>query len=451
MRSSFGAKFGLYKFDNSTSSWVETNDKNIREMIITPSFNIGSLFGTIMVYFIMDSIGRSKSLCVSSVIYFIGVLFQVIFDNITTLCIGRVISGVAAGIATTLCLLYKAEISPKQIRGTLGVFNSLSLEFGKLLSCFYETLCLKLIVNNPNAQWRVAIAGLAIPTTLFLIIVWFLPETPRDEKNKELSDEYSKMSTKLKAEMAQGVITWKEALQTKSIVYRLIIAAILQLLRMLVGVSAIAYFSTQIYSNYLGIPTQSYGAWLATLNSVINLIFSLPAVKYIEGFGRRKTLLCSSFVLGLSMILTFFLCFIIDKTHNKVYGWICVIVMYVYTITDCSGWNAAIPVWQAEVFPIRMRAKANSIGWFFKYVSGIIVSSTSTTLMKYLSYYTFWVYASFCIIAFIFIYFTIRETRGLSLEEMENLYGGEKEKPFRDEKKIKKINQEKKECDITNA
>lgn len=475
MKASFGAKFGLYVYDKAKSEWIESDDKNYREMFITPSFTIGSLLGTIIVYFIVDRIGRSKSLCISSIIYFIGVLFQVIFGTVTTLCIGRFISGVAAGIATTISPLYIAEISPKQIRGTLGVINSLGLQLGKLFACFYETLCLKLITSSTTLQWRVAVSGLAIPSTIFLLIVWFLPETPRfllmkdkddealtilskirekSKEEKEVATEFNDMSVKLKSDMAQGVMTWKEAFADKSIVYRLFIIVILQLLRMLVGVTAIAYFSTQIYSKYLKIPTKTYGAWLATLNSAINLVFSFPVVKYIERFGRRRTLLWSSCILGTSMILTFLLCYAVDKTQNMVYGWICVIVMYVYTVTNCSGWDSTIPVWQAEVFPISMRAKANSLGWFFKYIGSILVSSTSTTLMKYLSYYTFWIYAAFCIISFFFIFFTVRETKGLSLEETENLYRNKEDREEikkEEERKVEKNNQEKTECDISNS
>ncbi|ORX65995.1 general substrate transporter [Anaeromyces robustus] len=474
MKASFGKRFGMYNFNPTTKQWDDSDDKNLREMIITPSFTVGSLLGTIIVYFIIDRFGRSKSLCVASVIYFIGVIGQVSFGTVLTLCLGRLVSGIGAGIATTISPLYIAEISPKEIRGTLGVITSLGLQFGKFMACLYETLCLKLI-SNTTAQWRVALSGLAIPTIMFLIVVWFLPETPRfllmknrdeealevlsklREKSKDepsLTSEFNDMSSKLKVDMATGVMSWKEAFSDKSIVYRLFIIIILQLLRMLVGIAAIAYFSTQIYSKYLNIPTKTYGAWLATLNALINIVFGIPVIKYIERFGRRKTLLWSSFILFTTMVLTFVLCYVVDKTKNMVYGWLCVIVMYLYSITNCTGWDSSIQIWQAEVFPINMRARANSVGWFFKYVGSIIVTSTSSTLLKYLGYYTFWVYAAFCFIAFFFILFTLRETKGLTLEETENLYRNSEKSTIynkNDDIKMKKNNQEKSDYGITNA
>jgi len=446
MKSSFGLKFGLYSFNEAKKEYEDTGDKTFREMIITPSFTLGCMGGTILVYFIMDKLGRSKSLCVSSVIYFVGILIQIIFDKIYTLILGRFIAGIASGIATTLCPVFIAEISPKEIRGTLGIVNSLGLQLGKTLACFYETLCLKLIIGHPEAQWRVAISGLAIPSTMFLIIVWFLPETPRfllmknkdsealdvlarirekDREDPDIIQEYNEMSTKLKNDLEAGVITWKDVFANRSYVYRFYIIIVLQLLHMLVGINAISYYSTQMYSKFLGISTKTYGAWLATINAAIGLFFSLPAMKYIERIGRRRTLLIGSFTLGTTMILIFFLCFTVahtDGTVSKVFGWLCVMVMYIFTIANCWCWSSTIPVWQAEVFPIRLRAKANSVGTFFKYVGSIIVGSTTTHLMKLIQYYAFWIYATFCIIAFFFIYFFIRETSGLSLEEMEHIY-----------------------------
>jgi len=472
MKSSFGAKFGMY--EKKGDKWVPTDIKTKIEMFVTPSFTVGSVLGALLVNFIVDRMGRSKSLHLTSVIYFIGVVIQITFAKVYTLCLGRFISGIAAGIATTISPLYMSEIAPKQVRGTLGVIIALGLQFGKLFACLYETLCLKLITGNPTLQWRIAISGLAFPSIIFLLVVWFLPETPRyllmknrddealdtlariREKSKdepEVADEFKQMSIRLKADMTRGVMSWSEILADKSLVYRVIIVIILELLRMLVGVAAISYFSTQIYENYLKIPTKTYGAWLATFNAAINIIFAIPVAKYIEKFGRRKTLLCSSSLLFLSMALTFTFCLIVDKTGNKICAVLCVLAMYLYTITNTAGWDAIIPVWQSEIFPISARAKANAAGWFFKYIGSILVTSTTSTFLKYLKYYTFWIYGSFCFISFVFIYFNIRETKGLTLEETEMLYRDKEdyEKKYKEDLKIEKKNQEKTESDITNA
>jgi len=455
MRASFGAQFGLYQFV-PRKGYVETNDKNLREMFITPSFTVGGIFGALLVVFIMDTIGRIHSLRLGAVIYFVGGIIQVLSKGILQLCIGRFIGGIASGITLCICPLFIAEYAPKEIRGTLGIVNSLGLQGGMFLASFCNTLCVKLITKNMTAQWRCALGALMIPATLFIIFVWFLKETPRyllmknrDEealknlayvRQKETTDvsvatEFNEMSTKLKVELAEGMCSWGELFATKSILYRIVIVSVLQLLHMLVGVNAIGYYSTQIYEKYLGISLPKYGAWLATLNNVISFICTIPAMRYIENFGRRPLLKWGAFGLGCCMVAIYGLCHLCDATKKTVFGWICVIVIYLFGIIYSWSWSSAVFVFMAELFPIRMRAKANTIGGIFQFIGSMLVGATTTTLMKYLSYYTFLIYAGFCLIAFIFTHFCVRETRGIPLEDMDKLYGDNSIKEKADFKK----------------
>jgi len=449
MRGSFGAKFGLYNFV-PRKGFQESDDKHLREMLITPSFTLGGIIGSILVLYLMDSIGRVHSLRLGSIIYFVGGLIQVFSNEMIQLCIGRLISGIASGITLCCCPLFIAEYAPKEIRGTLGIVNSLGLQGGMFLASFWNTLCVKLITKNMTAQWRTALAGQMIPAVLFLIFVWFLKETPRfllmknrDEqaiknlayvRQKDTTDvgvatEFNEMSTKLKVELSEGMCTWKELFSTKSIIYRVIIVSVLQLLHMLVGVNAIGYYSTQIYSKYLGISLEKYGAWLASLMNVISFISTFPAMRYIENFGRRPILKWGAFGLGCCMVAIYALCHISDANKishpglSKTTGWICVLVMYLFGIIYSWSWSSAVFVFMSELFPIRMRAKANTIGGIFQYIGSMIVGATTTTLMNYLSYYTFLIYAGFCLIAFVFTHFCVRETRGIPLEDMDKLYG----------------------------
>ncbi|ORX83658.1 general substrate transporter [Anaeromyces robustus] len=446
MRGSFGNVFGLYEFDRQKKTFVETESKPLREMIITPSFIIGGIFGSIIVLYLMDTIGRIRCLRIGSIIYFIGGLIQVLCKTIAVLCIGRFISGIASGITLCICPLFISEIAPKQIRGTLGIVNSLGLQGGMFLASLCNTLCLKFITKNMNLQWRTAVGCQMIPSLFFLIFVWFLRETPRylllkrdDEKaldnlayirqrpttDPEVADEFNEMNGKLKVELSEGMASWKEIFTTKSIIYRVVIVSVLQLLHMLVGINAIGYYSTQIYSKYLNISPQKYGAWLATLNNVISFICTVPAMRYIENFGRKPLLKWGAFGLGCCMVAICVLCHLCEVTHKSVFAWICVIVIYLFGIIYSWSWSSAVFVFQSELFPLRMRAKANTIGGIFQYIGSMIVGATTTTLMKFFGYYTFLIYAGFCLIAFIFTSLCVRETKGIALEDMDRLYGGD--------------------------
>jgi len=443
MRSSFGEKFGLYKLV-PRKGFIETDDKPIREMFITPSFTVGGIFGSFFVLYLLDTIGRCKSLILDVFIYVIGIALQVTSSEIVQLCIGRFIAGIASAISLCICPIYIAENAPKEIRGTLGIVNSLGIQLGMLCASIWNTLCLKLITENMTAQWRTALCGLIIPIVLYVVFVWFLRETPRFliMKNKEeqayknlayvrnmdpnepaVAKEFNEMCTKIKIELAGGMCTWKEMFTTKTILYRIIIVSVLQLLHMLVGINAIGYYSTQVYDKYLNIPPQKYGAWLATLQTLISFICTFPAMKYIEKFGRKALLKWGSCGLGLCMVAVYAFCHLCDATGHKVFGWLCVAVIYAYVIIYSWSWSSTVFVFVAELFPIRMRTKANTIGSIFQYIGSALVGATTTSLMKYLSFYTFLIFAGFCVISFVFTELCVRETRGIALEDMDKLYG----------------------------
>jgi sugar porter (SP) family MFS transporter len=475
MRPSFGAQFGLYTFDPKKHYWAESEDKNLREMIITPSFTFGGIVGILINFCLMDTIGRVKSLRIGSFIYFVGTCFQVFGSTMTTFVIGRTICGCASGIALSLGNVYLAEISPKQVRGKTGITCALGLNGGMFISSLFETLCLKLITKNMTAQWRVAVGGLLVPSALFLILVWFLPESPRylllkrkeDEalknlayiRQKESTDpsiigEFRGISFGVNKQLAHGASSWLDFFRSKSMIYRMIVVIILQLLHQFVGISVIGFYSTQIYSKYLGLSLEKYGAWLNTLSQFISFALAIPAIHFVEKIGRRLLFIWGAIGLGVCMYAIYGLCHIVDATGIKALGWICVGFIYLYNITYAWTWASVVYVWQAEVFPIRIRAKATTIGNIFHQFGGILVSSTTTTLMKYLSYYIFIIYGTFCILGAIFSYLCVKETKGIPLEEMDYLYGKKPEEPTKDIKKEieedRNINK-KMECDITEA
>jgi len=330
MRPSFGAQFGLYTFNPQKHFWEESEDKNLREMIITPSFTFGGIAGILLNLCLMDTLGRVKSVRVGSLIYFIGTCLQVFGNTMTTFVLGRTISGCASGIALSLGNVYLAEISPKQVRGKTGITCALGLNGGMFISALFETLCLKLITKNMTAQWRVAVGGLLIPSALYLILVWFLPESPRflllkkkdDEalknlayiRQKEATDpsiigEFRGISFGVKKQLSHGASSWLDFFKSKSMIYRMIVAIILQLLHQFVGISVIGFYSTQIYSKYLGLSLEQYGAWLNTISQFISFVLAIPAIHFVEKIGRRLLFIWGATILVFVCLL--FMLFVI--------------------------------------------------------------------------------------------------------------------------------------------
>jgi len=444
MKSTYGKRFGLF-WQNDAGNWVPTKSKPVRESIITPMFTLGCVFGSIIAMILMDRIGRIKPLALGSFIYTIGSIIQTFSNTIVIFCIGRLIAGIACGITMVISPVYIAEITPKHRRGTMGILFNFNLQAGFLFASFADTLCLKLIKGE--WQWRSAVACQLIPAVLFMIFVWFGPESPRfllmkkkddqalsilskirerPKDDEEIVGEFNDMSDKLKIEIANGKVPWKQLFTNKFYLYRISMCCVLQFLHMLVGVNAINYSSSQIYANYLDIDTVKWGSWLVVINNLFVVIFTIPAMKYVEKAGRRKILVWGAFILGSCMFLIFLLCLTLDKTGIRTFGVLCVICTYIYSVAYGWSWGSTVYVWQSEIFPLRIRSKANAIAMMFQYAGSALVTGTVSILMNHLKYYTFLIFMTMAIVAFIFSIICIKETRGKSLEDMENLYSIDK-------------------------
>jgi len=455
MKSSYGLRFGLYEY-NENHELVPTDSKSLKESLITPTFTVGCMFGSFFAMSIMDRFGRTKPLIISTFIYASGALIQTLSNAVFVFCIGRFISGIACGVSMVISPVYIAEITPKDSRGVMGMLYNLVLQCGIFLASFCDTLSLKFIKGE--VQWRIAVGCQLIPAVLFLILVWFAIETPRyllmkekdeealsvlakirekPEDDKEIVSEFSDMTQKLKADLALGIASWKEIFQNKSIFYRVIIGSILQLLHMLVGVNAINYYSSQIYSNYLHIDTKKWGAWLVVLSNLIVVILTIPGVKYVEKAGRKTLLTWGALALGFCMLSIFVLCFILSNySSSGILGIICVLFIYAYCSIYSCTWGSAVFVWQSEVFPLRARSKANAACITFQYIGSALITGTVSIIMKYLKYYTFLIFLCTCLISYVFTLFCVKETKGLTLEDTNNLYGFDRKYREKHEKEI---------------
>ncbi|OUM69405.1 hypothetical protein PIROE2DRAFT_29267, partial [Piromyces sp. E2] len=410
--------------------------------IITPTFTVGCILGSIFAMSLMDRIGRSKPLVISTFIYASGALIQTFANAVFVFCIGRFISGIACGISMVISPVYIAEITPKDQRGIMGMLYNLVLQVGIFLASFCDTISLKFI--NGEVQWRIAVGCQLIPAVIFMVLVWFAIETPRyklmkkkdeqalsilsrirekPEDDKEVVSEFTEMVQKLQSDLALGIASWKEIFDNKSIFYRIIIGSTLQLLHMLVGVNAINYYSSQIYSEYLHIDTKVYGAWLVVLNNLIVVVLTIPGVKYVEKAGRRSLLVWGALILGFCMLCIFVLCLILSNaSQSGIFGVICVLFIYAYCSIYSCTWGSAVHVWQSEVFPLRARSKASAICIMFQYIGSAIITGTVSILMKYLKHYTFLIFLGTCLISFVFTLLCVKETKGLSLEDATDLY-----------------------------
>ena len=391
---------------------------------------IGCIIGAMFAGTLSDKIGRKKMLILSGVLFAVssvGIAFPL---SLTWFVIFRLIGGIGIGVASMLAPMYIAEIAPAEIRGRLVSVNQLGIVSGILLIYFVNAS----IAGWHNEAWNVLTgwrymfgSGL-IPSIVFLIMLIFVPESPRWLASKERWDEADAILTKIngKQKAQQELSEIKETLNietgTFSEIFKpgirkaLLIGVMLCIFSQVTGINAIMYYAPEIFKS-TGDATGS-ALMQTVLVGVINVLFTLVAIKYVDNWGRRALLLAGT--AGMAVCLTIVgAAFHFDMA--KGYLVLIAILAYIAFFAVSLGPLAFVVI--AEIFSNRNRGKAMSVSIFFLWISVYVVSQSFPMLLSSIgSDYTFWIYMVMAVFAFFFVLKLVPETKGKSLEEIEKYW-----------------------------
>jgi len=391
---------------------------------------IGCVIGAMFAGALSDKVGRKKVLVLSGILFAISSAGIIIPLDLTWFVFFRLIGGVGIGVASMLAPMYIAEIAPADIRGRLVSINQLGIVSGILLIYFVNASIAGLHNDawNLSTGWRWMFGSGLIPSVVFLILLLFVPESPRwlasKERWHEADDVLSKINGKEKAQRELADI--KETLDIEKgsfaeifkpgIRKALLIGVVLCIFSQVTGINAIMYYAPEIFKS-TGDATSS--ALLQTvLVGTINVLFTLVAIKYVDKAGRRALLLIG--IAGMAVCLaTIGAAFYFDLA--KGYLVLVAILGYIAFFAVSLGPLAFVVI--AEIFSNRNRGKAMSVTIFFLWVSVYAVSQSFPMLLAGIgSAFTFWIYMSMAVSAFLFVYKLVPETKGKTLEEIEHFW-----------------------------
>jgi SP family arabinose:H+ symporter-like MFS transporter len=391
---------------------------------------IGCIIGAMFAGTISDKVGRKKMLVLSGVMFAVSSVGIAIPLSLTWFVIFRLIGGIGIGVASMLAPMYIAEIAPADIRGRLVSVNQLGIVTGILLIYFVNATIAGWHDEawNVSTGWRYMFGSGIIPSVIFLIMLFFVPESPRwlasKEKWNEAEDILAKVNGKQKAQQELSEI--KETLHvetgTFSEIFKpgvrkaLLIGVVLCIFSQVTGINAIMYYAPEIFKS-TGDATGS-ALMQTVLVGVINVLFTLVAIKYVDKWGRRFLLLLGT--AGMAICLTVVgAAFYFDMA--KGYVVLVAILAYIAFFAVSLGPLAFVVI--AEIFSNRNRGKAMSVSIFFLWVSVYAVSQSFPMLLSAIgSAYTFWIYMVMSVCAFFFILKLVPETKGKSLEEIEKYW-----------------------------
>ena len=379
---------------------------------------IGSLCGAIP----SDRIGRKKTLYLVAVCYLVSALGTAFSTNWYSFLIFRFLGGLGVGASSVTAPIFISEISPAKKRGKLVGLFQFNVVFGIVVSFLSNYL----IGQTGHNSWRLMLGIQAIPAFIFFVLLRFVPESPRWlllKKGKE--DEARRILTLADPENAESILSsikQSSAEHTRSgIVEKLfsgkyktpiMLAVLFAVFNQVSGINAIIYYSPRIFA-MTGLGASS--SLLSTVGlGLINFIFTLVAMNFIDRIGRRTLMLIGSFGLILTLGLVSYSFF--GRSFNGIQV---PVILFVYIAFFAFSQGAVIWVFISEIFPTDVRAKGQTLGSTTHWVMAAIIAFSFPYLAeKAGGGYTFLFFAVMMFVQLIFVWKVMPETKGRSLEQI---------------------------------
>lgn len=393
---------------------------------------VGCLIGAMVAGSAADKWGRKPLLMLAAVLFTVSAIATGLFNDFTLFNIARFIGGVGIGVASALSPMYIAEVSPTAIRGRMVSLNQMTIVLGILAAQVVNMLLAKdTSVADSQAWnlewgWRWMFWAETLPAALFLIMSFFIPESPvylrlkaaieQEQSQTRLSSaEREQARPKVKAAMTSQQTEQKAGLKElfqnkygKVLLLGLIIAVFQQWC----GTNVIFNYAQEIFT---GAGYDVDGMFIdIVITGIANVIFTIVALYTIEKWGRRTLILIGAGGLGL-IYLTLGTCYFFEvKGVMMVVLVVAAISTYAMTLGPVT-WTLL-----AEIFPHRVRGIAMATCTFALWVGCCTLTFSFPSMNAALgSSGTFWIYSAICVCAFIFLWNRCPETKGKSLEELE--------------------------------
>ena len=422
--------------------------------ITSSSALIGCVIGGAVSGYFASLLGRRNSLRLAAVLFFLSALGSYYPEflfleygkaNMSLLLafnLYRIIGGIGVGLASAICPMYIAEIAPSEIRGTLVSCNQFAIIFGMLVVYFVNYLILGDHTNpivlkdaatglyslSPESDmwtvqngWRYMFGSEAIPAAVFGLLLFTVPKTPRYlvmtgqhqvalsilekingvNKAREILAEIRATAT----EKTEKLFTYGFAV--------IFIGIMLSVFQQAIGINAVLYYAPRIFESA---GAEGGGMMQTVIMGIVNILFTVVAIVTVDRFGRKPLLIIGS----IGMAVGAFMVAICDNWGIK--GIIPVLSVITYAAFFMMSWGPICWVLIAEIFPNTIRGQAVAIAVAFQWIFNYLVSSTFPALYEFSPMFAYSLYGIVCVIAALFVWRCVPETKGKTLEEMNALW-----------------------------
>ncbi|KAK7463909.1 hypothetical protein VKT23_007245 [Stygiomarasmius scandens] len=479
----FSSVLAMHSFESQNASWV---DDAGRKGWLVAILELGAWLGVLVTGFLADVLSRKFTILLAVVVFCIGVVFQTAAQNVSWIIGGRFVTGLGVGSLSMAVPLYNAEMSPPEVRGSLVALQQLAITFGIMIS-FWIDFGTNFIGGTGETQseaaWRVPLALQLVPALILGVGILFMPFSPRWLVNKERDDEALvvlanarglspdhelvkiefleiKAQHLFEREVSQekfpqyqdgtfsanfklGVHEYLSLFTNRTLFWRTIVGSVTMFFQQWTGVNAILYYAPSIFQN-LGLTGNTIPLLATGVVGIAMFLATIPAVIWIDQVGRKPVLVSGAFLMAACHLIVAILTglFQSDWPAHSAAGWAACALVWVFAIAFGYSWGPCGWVLVAEIYPLSVRGKAMSIASSSNWMNNFIVGQVTPLMIQHLTFGTFIFFGVFSLLGGLFILFLVPETKGVTLEEMEEVFGSTgKNLAVEDQKRLDAIHQ----------
>ena len=451
-----GAEKGLQAFFKNAGDFTYTDGWH---GFTSSSALIGCIIGSAFSGMLATKLGRKNSLFIAGLLFFISALGSMdpeflLFDYgvptyslLIMFNIYRVIGGIGVGLASAICPMYISEVAPSNIRGMLVSWNQFAIIFGQLVVYFVNFFILGdhiqplveemgkgLAAITPAAQWTVTtgwrymFGSEAVPAGLFAFLICFVPETPRFLVSVGKDDKALHVLQRINGS-ERGAYVLKRIKETITIKIEpimtygamcIFIGIMLSVFQQAVGINAVLYYAPRIFGD-MGVDNPMM---ITVFMGIVNILFTLVAIFTVEKWGRKPLLIYGSLGMALG---AFGVAVTFGHAGMELFT---AASLLIYSASFMFSWGPICWVLIAEIFPNTIRGQAVAVAVAFQWIFNFIVSSTFVPMFNmhltegddFGHWFTYGLYGCICVIAALFVWRLVPETKGKTLEDMSKLW-----------------------------
>ncbi|KAG7450803.1 general substrate transporter [Guyanagaster necrorhizus] len=463
----FSSVVDMYSFDQRMGTAV--SDSNKKGWLVA-ILELGAWFGVLMTGYFADKLSRKYTIFLAVLVFCVGVIVQTAAQKPSSIYGGRFVTGLGIGSTSMAVPLYNAELAPPEVRGSLVALQQLAITFGIMVS-FWIDYGTNYIggtgAGQSEAAWRLPLALQLVPAIILGCGILFMPFSPRWLVNQGRDDDALTVLSNLRglpkddelvriefleikaqylfekeiseakfpqyqdpsfiSQFRLGLHGYLSLILDRNLLWRVAVGSLTMFFQQWTGVNAILYYAPSIFES-LGLTGNTTSLLATGVVGIAMFLATIPAVLFIDQLGRKPVLVSGAFLMAACHIVVAILTSIFHDIWPSFIaisaaGWVACAFVWIFAMAFGYSWGPCAWIIVAEIFPLSVRGKGLSIAASSNWMNNFIVGQVTPSMLTHIGYGTFVFFGIFSFLGGCFILFLVPETKGVSLEEMEELFG----------------------------